>query len=323
MGRGSGTTKKQFDDLRQQLAEACAAQQAAEQALAALQRSKEGGKVKTEKLEVKGDIGSSTAPPFKIGLRPTEREDPLTTISNGAGGLAVVDQLVRAVANGLIPPAACFTETHLHYIKSHKLNFLPSAHCPINDEAKRRCLQAWAPVHEAEHLMPLKRFLPAFLKLIASVQETICKDNASQKYVQEDVDHFLDELFRRLGNDGDWRIAREYALLRIQQWRSNIAKHVPWLQNFLSSWSEDFWTLAKQMAGAPKSRTVPRLESAGDTKTAWGSLTSLTYDETKQEFLKQIGDEDRKIAGAVLAGECWAGIASLACCAPLGLIFLF
>lgn len=321
MCRGSGTTKKQFDDLRQQLAEARAAQQTAEQALAALQRGKEGGEVDSDQSvgqggaaapvppkdqgkakEVKKD-GDSSRAPIKIGPRPEEKEDPLATISNGAGDLPVVNQLVCAVQHGLIPPVACFTETHLHHLKSHNIQFLPPAHRPVDNEAKRRCVTAWAPVYEAKHLILLDRFLPAFLKLIATVQAAICKDTASQELVQKDASEFLDDLMRCLGNDGDWRIVREYAFLRIMSWRSQIADQVPWSQNQLSAWSTATWTSAKKVAGAPSSsiRMVPRPESVGVTKTGWGSLTLLAYDETMRKVLDQAHHEDREVGRAVFA----------------------
>lgn len=46
---------------------------------------------------------------------------------------------------------------------------------------------------------------------------------------------------------------------------------------------------------------VPRPESVGVTKTGWGSLTLLAYNETMHKVLDQARHEDREVGRAVFA----------------------
>ncbi|GAA5882533.1 hypothetical protein JCM3774_005190 [Rhodotorula dairenensis] len=312
---------QQVADLMRQLQEANAAKQAADAAKQAAEQAladKEnvpanatfeqfiasmtqafGAKAKEKDESNKGG--------YKIGMEAPEGYNEggvlnFELISNGRGDVPVVDQLVRAVNAGMIPPVSTFTETFLHHMTIHTVPFVPPSSVSFGEKAKKECRVAWVPFREANHLIPLDRFLPAFLKMIATVKTVICTNETSQVEVQNDAATFVHELIEHLGSDGAWRIVREYALERIATWANGISAKVPWSKNRLAGWSDAAFLRARTAAGArADSIGAYRIQTGGDTATAWGTLTPLVFDKSKAETVKRIRVEDYEIGRSVFA----------------------
>ncbi|GAA5962598.1 hypothetical protein JCM10213_007494, partial [Rhodosporidiobolus nylandii] len=231
----------------------------------------------------------------RVGLAPEGAQPPAANKAD----------ICRALAEDTIfPPISLLDDQVITDLAAHNTIFLAAQHTPKDVSNVRKLYE---PYVEANHLLPPVRLFAAVLKFGNLVSEIIATTDASKKYVKADFAKFIADVSSRSVGEGNFRVAREYTLLRLDNWKAGLECDPPleFNHNTLSKFEPALWDQAIIGAGARSQQDLLRRdETKGTTQTAWGTVVKIISSTTTKaaEKVRSIVNEDKDIGADILQG---------------------
>lgn len=254
-------------------------------------------------------VDKEAAAPLQLGdvEAPPTVDSTVFNISNGVGDMPISADVARLIQKQRIVGPLSLFDDQVIYARSteHDVLLPPAYDSKILNKAREK-LDLYAKV---DHLMPQHKFFPAIFKMVEAVKMILFvgKDApAARNFLSGDACAFVRDLVIRSSDEGGFRVAREYALAKLDGWRNKVEAGVPAASNRLSTFDQALWASAITTAGARKDDVYFKAELSGDGKTAWGAAVNLLMAKQATKILKAI-EEDRDFGRKVLRGDCSEG----------------
>jgi hypothetical protein len=251
-------------------------------------------------------VDKEGAAPLQLGdvNAPQAVDSSGHNVTNGVGDLPVSADVVRLVHKlRIVAPVSLFDDQVIYARSTEHDVLLPPAYdSKIVNEAREK-MDIYA---KADHLMPESKFYPAVFKMVETVKTVLFvgpQAKEARNFLTGDVCAFARDLLLRSSEEGGFRVAREYALAKIDGWRNKIEAGVDMALNRLSTFDQALWSSAITTAGARRDDTFFRSELSGEGKTQWGATVNLVMSKQGNKIHKAI-EEDRDFGRKVLRGDC-------------------
>lgn len=234
-------------------------------------------------------------------------DNSLPLVLNYTGDLPVNNDVLFLIKHKIYVPISLFDNDVINKATASFRQLLPSSFTGTKPLDKAR--ESLGVYHKLSRLLPLGKFLPAFLKNVRAFIAIRVKDEATRSAIYSDAVSFSLDLLNRSAREGTWPLYREYAVDKIEGWMAAFERGASASQNKLTPWDDSLFTKAcanLNVSGANDASFKP--ETSGPATSAWGMMVKLAYETNGSSRLDKVVEQEKSIAAKTIQGVQPAGL---------------